>query len=175
MNGNGPYGNNNNDNGYNGGNGSNPEVNPEFNFNSPNGYQYKGQHVNNGQNQYESVTPDSIWNSVPQNRKNNAPPMNVLSGISIAISLISVIITALALIFSWFFYVGFIMNIISAVLAVIGTTLGALSITTNKRAGIPSGEFPVIAIVLGIIAVLLSGVIFSCTGCAACFYCSSAV
>lgn len=146
------------------GNGRNTEVNPEYNFNSSGGYGDSGQ--------YETVTPDAVWDHIPQNRNNSSPSMNVLSGIGIALSLISIIVTALALIFSWFFYVGFIMNIISAVLAITGTVVGVINLNISKRAGLPSGEFPVIAIVLGILAILLSGVIFSCTGCAACFYCT---
>ncbi len=174
MNGNGPYGNNYNDpdrrNPNYTGNGRNTEVNPEYNFNQSG--EYTDQSGYNGQGQYESVTPDAIWNQIPPNMKKETPSMNVLSGVGIALSLISVLITALALIFSWFFYVGFIMNIISAVLAIIGTVVGTISLNINKRAGLPSGEFPVIAIVLGVIAILLSGVIFTCTGCAACFYCT---
>ena len=173
------------------GHGNQNEVNPVYDFDSPYGGQSSG-----GNQHYEEVTPDAVWDSAP-NGRNNAEPFRRTNGASqgqmfgmnqtgkkpathaspigivgTLLSMLSVVLSLLALILTWLFYVGFIINIISAVFSVVGIALGAVGGGINARRGYTMGASNVAAIVIGVTALILSGLVFTCTGCAACFFCS---
>ncbi len=159
--------------------GNDPQVNPVYGFNNP--YEHNESYSNDDFQEnvnspnggyYEEVSPDQIWNAGDQKLAGRTGPGNILGGIGVITVLVSIIISVLAFIFSWFFYVGFIMNIISSVFALTGTLLGVAGGTMNSRVGIQWGSASIAAVIVGILALMFSGVIFTCTGCAACFFSS---
>lgn len=189
MNGNDPR-----QNGNYSGHGNQSEVNPVYDFDSP----YDSSHGSGNNQVYEEVTPDAVWDAAPKGRNNGEPfrrnqsvsadrffginqsvrnavnhssPLGIVGTLA---SALSVVLSLLALILTWLFYVGFIINIISAVFSVAGIVLGAIGGGINAHRGYTMGAANIAAIVLGAAALLLSGLVFTCTGCAACFFCSGA-
>ena len=149
--------------------GGNPNVNPVFGL-TPNEPASGGQQ---GSSPYETVTPDAVWDSVPNRKRLPAKGPGHKFGIAgVICALMSIILSAMALIFTWLFLVGFIMNILSALLAVAGIIFASVGASVNTRRGLSMGGACIGALVLSIPALILSGILFSCTGCAASFYCS---
>lgn len=123
---------------------------------------------------YETVTPDAVWDQIP-GKKQGLPgrgPGQKFGIIGVVSGFFSISMSALALIFTWLFLVGFVLNIVSFVLAAMGIVFGSIGGSMNKRRGLAMGAPCIAAIVISAAALLVSGVIFTCTGCAASFFCS---
>lgn len=156
-----------------------PRINPAFGVDDPYRHSesgtstdYHGNVNSPNENIYEEVTPDAVWDRGQRKISGDGGQGNLIGGIGLVIVLISIVISTFAFVFSWFFYVGFVMNIISAVLSVIGTVMGIVGGTRNSRLGMQWGTVSTVAVILGLLAIMFSGIIFTCTGCAACFFAS---
>ncbi len=152
--------------------GVNPNVNPVYDLSNGNTPEYGDSQQTN--TPYETVTPDAVWDTVPGKQKSPGKgPGSKLGIVGVICAMLSVVVSSLALVFSWLYLVGFIMNIIAALLAAVGLILGIVGGSMNSRCGFSMGGPCIAAIVLCVPALLISGILFSCTGCAASFYCSN--
>ncbi len=100
-------------------------------------------------------------------------PGNGMSVAAIILSALSIFVTVLGLLFSWLFYVGFIMNCMSFAAALVSLLLSVIAKVRRSRSGMPNSLIPVIALTSAIIALIFSSMLFSCTGRVACLYCTA--
>lgn len=96
----------------------------------------------------------------------------ILTIICVSCGALSVVLSVVSLFFAFRGAVGFIINIVSFVLAwaAVGTAVAGWG--GNTFIGIPRGKLDVTALVLAVSAFLLSGAFLAFTSCGACFSCS---
>ena len=135
----------------------NPNVNPVYGL-TPN------DPAPRQETSYETVTPDAVWDSVPHRKREPVKgPGHKFGIMGVVCALLSIILSTLALVFAWLFLIGFIMNILAALLAASGIIFAIVGNALNSRRGVAMGGACIGALVLSVPALILSGLLILLT------------